>query len=46
MCDGGDRYAGNYYNPAWLAGQGLDPRPHEAVITRFFETDVWEARPA
>jgi cysteine synthase A len=23
MCDGGDRYAGNYYNPAWLSGQGI-----------------------
>lgn len=26
MCDGGDRYAGNYYNPAWLSGQGPGPR--------------------
>lgn len=41
MCDGGDRYAGNYYNPAWLATQGLDPEPHQAVISRFFETGVW-----
>ncbi len=32
MCDGGDRYAGNYYNPAWLAAQGLDPEPHEDTI--------------
>ncbi|MBT2531803.1 PLP-dependent cysteine synthase family protein [Arthrobacter sp. ISL-48] len=41
MCDGGERYAGNYYNPAWLANQGLDPAPHEAVIRRFFDTGVW-----
>ncbi len=43
MCDGGDRYAGNYYNPAWLAAQGLDPEPHEDVIRRFFETGTWNA---
>lgn len=43
MCDGGDRYAGNYYNPAWLAAQGLDPEPHLAVIRRFFDTGTWSA---
>ncbi|MET3175584.1 UNVERIFIED_ORG: cysteine synthase A [Arthrobacter sp. UYCu721] len=43
MCDGGDRYAGNYYNPEWLSGQGLDPEPHEEGIRRFFETGVWNA---
>jgi cysteine synthase A len=41
MCDGGERYAGNYYNPAWLDRQGLNPEPHRAVISRFFETGVW-----
>jgi cysteine synthase A len=41
MCDGGDRYTGNYYNPAWLASQGLDPEPHEAVIKHFFESGLW-----
>lgn len=41
MCDGGDRYAGNYYNPAWLSRHGLDPEPYEEVIRRFFETGVW-----
>jgi cysteine synthase A len=43
MCDGGDRYAGNYYNPEWLSTQDLDPRPHEDVIRRFFETGSWNA---
>jgi cysteine synthase len=43
MCDGGDRYAGNYYNPAWLSAQGLAPEPHEDVIHRFFETGAWTA---
>lgn len=41
MCDGGERYAGNYYNPGWLAAQGLDPRPYEAAIRQFFDTGVW-----
>ncbi|MDZ4091055.1 MAG: PLP-dependent cysteine synthase family protein [Arthrobacter sp.] len=41
MCDGGDRYAGNYYNPEWLQSQGLDPEPHEATIREFFATGTW-----
>jgi cysteine synthase A len=41
ICDGGERYAGNYYNPDWLASHGLDPHPYEAVIGRFFDTGRW-----
>ncbi|BCW79226.1 MULTISPECIES: PLP-dependent cysteine synthase family protein [Micrococcaceae] len=41
MCDGGERYAGNYWNQDWLAGQGLDPAPYEAVIARFLDTGEW-----
>lgn len=44
MCDGGDRYAGNYYNPEWLQSQGLDPEPHEATIREFFATGAWPAQ--
>ncbi|MET1022410.1 MAG: pyridoxal-phosphate dependent enzyme, partial [Arthrobacter sp.] len=43
MCDGGDRYAGNYYNPQWLQSQGLDPEPHEAAIREFFASGRWPA---
>ncbi len=43
MCDGGDRYAGNYYNPEWLQAQGLDPGPHEATLREFFATGAWPA---
>jgi cysteine synthase A len=43
MCDAGDRYAGNYYNPEWLAAHGLDPEPHEATLRGFFRTGVWTA---
>ena len=27
MCDGGDRYAGNYYNPDWLRARAWIPNP-------------------
>lgn len=42
MCDGGERCAGNYYHPDWLASHGLDHTPHEAVIRRFFDTGSWD----
>ena len=45
MCDGGERYAGNYYNPGWLASKGLDPAPYELMIRRFFDTGTWDADP-
>ncbi|MGG5173730.1 PLP-dependent cysteine synthase family protein [Pseudarthrobacter sp. J1763] len=38
MCDGGERYEGNYYNQEWISAQGLDPAPYEAAIAEFFET--------
>ncbi|MEO5779500.1 MULTISPECIES: PLP-dependent cysteine synthase family protein [Arthrobacter] len=41
MCDGGERYAGNYYNQDWLRSQDLDPEPYEAAIARFFATGAW-----
>ncbi|MDQ0755819.1 cysteine synthase A [Arthrobacter sp. B3I4] len=43
MCDGGDRYSGNYYNPEWLQTQNLDPAPYEATIGEFFASGVWPA---
>ena len=27
LCDGGERYAGSYYNEAWLHAQGYDLAP-------------------
>jgi cysteine synthase len=45
LCDGGDRYAGNYYSPEWLRSQALDPDPHEATLGEFFATGVWPAQP-
>ncbi|MBP2413853.1 cysteine synthase A [Arthrobacter stackebrandtii] len=43
MCDGGERYAGSYNNPQWLAAQGLDPAPHLETIEDFFATGTWNA---
>ena len=43
---GGDRYAGNYWNQDWLASQGLEAAPHEAVISRFLDTGEWTGAPA
>ena len=43
MCDGGERYAGSYYNDTWLAEKDLDPDPHLAVIESFFATGRWDA---
>lgn len=42
MCDGGERYAGSYNNPAWLAAKGLNPEAHLATIERFFATGRWQ----
>lgn len=44
MCDGGERYAGNYHRPDWLASQGMDPEPYEAVIRHFFDTGRWDGK--
>lgn len=41
MCDGGERYAGSYNNPAWLAEKGLDPAAHLRSIEDFFASGIW-----
>ncbi|WP_199502777.1 PLP-dependent cysteine synthase family protein [Qipengyuania sp. YIM B01966] len=35
LCDAGLRYAGTYYDDAWLAGRGLDIAPHRARAAAF-----------
>jgi cysteine synthase A len=40
ICDGGDRYAGTYYDDAWVAGQGMELAPHAAAVEAFLETGV------
>jgi cysteine synthase A len=34
LCDGGERYAGTYFDDAWLAAQGIDLAPHYAELHR------------
>jgi len=41
LCDGGERYAGTYYDDGWLAGQGIDIAPYAATLERFYETGTW-----
>ena len=37
ICDGGDRYAGTYYNDEWVADQGLELGPPTAALETFLE---------
>ncbi|ALO66383.1 cysteine synthase [Arthrobacter alpinus] len=41
MCDGGERYAGSYNNPTWLAEKDLDPAEHLRTIENFFTSGTW-----
>jgi cysteine synthase A len=43
ICDAGDRYAGTYYDDAWVAGAGLDLQPYRRTLTRFADTGEWVA---
>ncbi|MFI5499656.1 PLP-dependent cysteine synthase family protein [Nocardia asteroides] len=41
LCDGGDRYAGTYFDDAWVASQHLDLAGPTAVLTEFLATGRW-----
>ncbi|MEV0356696.1 PLP-dependent cysteine synthase family protein [Nocardia sp. NPDC050697] len=41
LCDGGDRYATTYYDDPWVAAQGFDLEPAQAVLEKFAATGVW-----
>ncbi|MFD7844697.1 PLP-dependent cysteine synthase family protein [Nocardia sp. NPDC059764] len=41
LCDGGDRYAGTYFNDEWVADQGLSLAEPTAVLTEFIATGTW-----
>ncbi|GGN73303.1 PLP-dependent cysteine synthase family protein [Nocardia rhizosphaerihabitans] len=41
LCDGGDRYAGTYFDDAWVEGQSLDLIGPTAVLTEFAATGRW-----
>jgi cysteine synthase A len=40
ICDGGDRYAGTYYDDRWVAAQGLDLAPFGRALEAFLEDRV------
>jgi cysteine synthase A len=37
ICDGGERYAGTYYNDDWVRSEGLDLEPYDAMLETFLE---------
>jgi cysteine synthase len=37
ICDGGERYAGTYYDEAWVSDQGLELAPHTEAVETFLE---------
>jgi len=41
LCDGGDRYAGTYFDDSWVHDQGLDLVGPTAAIERFLARGVW-----
>jgi cysteine synthase A len=41
ICDGGERYAGTYYNDAWVGDQGLELAPHTEALETFLEGDAF-----
>ncbi|MET8876652.1 PLP-dependent cysteine synthase family protein [Nocardia sp. NPDC004604] len=41
LCDGGDRYAGTYFDDAWVEAQGLSLAEPAAVLDKFTATGIW-----
>jgi cysteine synthase len=41
LCDGGERYAGTYYDDAWLAAQAIDIGPYSRTLEKFVESGDW-----
>jgi len=42
MCDSGERYAGTYFDDAWVREQGLDLAPQRARMDRFLAAGEWD----
>lgn len=45
LCDGGERYAGTYYNDGWIDAQGLDLTDPTERLDRFARTGEFEPDP-
>ncbi|MBO0854632.1 MAG: pyridoxal-phosphate dependent enzyme, partial [Nocardia sp.] len=41
LCDGGDRYAGTYFDDAWVSRQGLDLSAAHRVLAEFTKSGTW-----
>ena len=40
LCDSGERYRSTILDDSWLLSRGLDIRPEEDEIERFFDTGM------
>ena len=45
LCNSGERYRSTHLDDAWLQSRGIDTRPEEDAIERFFETGRFEWPP-
>nr|WP_206024889.1 PLP-dependent cysteine synthase family protein [Rhodococcus sp. 14C212] len=43
LCDGGERYAGTYFDDGWVAGEGMDLAAPTATLEKFAATGRWAA---
>jgi cysteine synthase A len=43
ICDSGDRYAGTYYDDAWVRSQGFELEPYTAALETFLERGAFPA---
>ncbi|WP_330250629.1 PLP-dependent cysteine synthase family protein [Nocardia sp. NBC_00565] len=41
LCDGGDRYAGTYFDDAWVEAQGMNLTEPTAILEKFAATGIW-----
>ncbi|MGV9820061.1 PLP-dependent cysteine synthase family protein [Nocardia xishanensis] len=41
LCDGGDRYAGTYFDDQWVAAQGMNLAEPTSVLDEFHATGIW-----
>ncbi|WP_433758696.1 PLP-dependent cysteine synthase family protein [Nocardia sp. CA-135398] len=41
LCDGGDRYAGTYFDDAWVQAQGMNLTEPAAILEKFAATGIW-----
>ncbi|WP_063045386.1 PLP-dependent cysteine synthase family protein [Nocardia pseudovaccinii] len=41
LCDGGDRYAGTYFDDSWVQAQGMNLTEPAAILEKFAATGIW-----